>query len=266
MGWEVDVDDRFEGRVAVVTGSSMGIGLATARELAGGGAAVVLNARREAELGAAVDELVSAGARATGVVGDLTGPDTPARLVGAAMESFGRIDFLFNSVGLTGYVGRPFESDRDTFAATMLGNTWFAVELVGKAMKAGLATGGGSVVNISAISARKQIPVISQYDASQAALESLTRSLALDLGPDGVRVNAVQPGLVKTQGSAGIVEGREDVLAEMVPLRRLGSTEDIAAICCFLFSDAASWITGQVIAVDGGYTLASTNFMSVIEI
>jgi NAD(P)-dependent dehydrogenase (short-subunit alcohol dehydrogenase family) len=196
---------RFEGKVAIVAGSSRGIGLATGRRLATEGARVVLNARHEEELATSVDKLRADGLDVTGVAANLSAVDTPTRLVDAALDSYGRIDLLVNNVGISPYIGPLHEVDRDRFVHTMVVNTWAGVGLVGEAMRRGLADGGGAVVSISAIGSR----VSSQsapYTASKAALEALTRSFAQELGPLGVRVNAVAPGLVKTYVSTtGVV-------------------------------------------------------------
>lgn len=252
------MNDRFDGKVAIVAGSSRGIGLATARRLAEGGAQVVLNARHDDELATAVDALRAEGLAATGVAANLSAPETPDRLVDAAISTFGRVDLLVNNVGISPYIGPLHQVERDPFVHTMVVNTWAAVGLVKTAMAAGLADGGGSVVSISAIGSRRVSSVSAPYTASKAALEALTRSLAQELGPLGVRVNAVAPGLVMTRISRLLWEdGRGEIVARRVPLRRLGRPEDIAAAISFLLSDDASWITGVVLDVDGGSLVSS---------
>lgn len=248
---------RFAGRVAVVTGASYeGIGRATARRLAAEGARVVLNARTPDRLDEAVGELVAAGHDAVGVVGDLVAAGTAARLVDTAVDRYGRIDLLVSNVGLGGSPLPAHRTDLAAFPAAVAGSSWAALDLVARAMDRGLADGGGAVVTVSSAVVRRLLAPTTTYAAGKIALESVTRSLALDLGPTGVRVNAVAPGQTRTEAARPMWEANEEVLAAGLPLRRLAEPAEIAAAITWLLSDDASYVTGQVLDVDGGLVLA----------
>jgi len=256
--------NRFDGKVAVVTGSSKGIGKAIAERLVADGAAVVLNARSAGELDQTADELRARGGRVCTVAADLTDHDAAERLVGAAVESFGRIDLIVSSIGLAPYIGPVSGADRESFALTMVGNTWLCMSLVQAALKAGLGA-GGSIVNLSAIGTRKHFAPAAIYSASKAALDGLTESLALELGPLGIRVNAVAPGLTLTPTTQFMLadEAMQARQAAAVPLGRIGLPEDIANAVTFLLSDEASYITGVVLDVDGGAVHSTASFSTV---
>jgi NAD(P)-dependent dehydrogenase (short-subunit alcohol dehydrogenase family) len=172
------------------------------------------------------------------------------------VAEFGGIDFVVSNVGISPYYGPLLGADQSRFAKTMVTNTWPSVALIQHAMRAGLSRRPGSVVTMSTIGARMVHPHVAPYTASKAALESVTRTLARELGPRGVRVNAVAPGLVRTDISRVLWE-RDGGVAEagLVPLQRLGEPEDIAAAVAFLLSADASWITGITLDVDGGRLL-----------
>ena len=242
---------RFDGQVAVVTGASRGIGRAVAERLAEGGAAVVLNGRDAVVLDAAVEAVRAGGAPAIGVRGSINDPDLAQRLVEKAHEEFGALDMIVNNAATSAHYGPLLEVGRDAFLRTMLANTWPAVALVQCAVAAGMR--GGSVVNVSTTGAQRVHPVTGPYIASKAALEALTAVLARELGPRGIRVNAVAPGLVRTDLARVLWEGDRGRDEErLVPLQRLGDPGDIAAAVCFLLGPDASWITGATVRVDGG--------------
>lgn len=247
--------DRFRGKVAIVTGSSRdpSIGRSTATRLAREGASVIINGRAEGDLRAAERELRDAGLEVTAVAGSLQDEGTPPRLVDAAVDSYGRLDAVVNTVGGTRYQGSPREIDRAAYLKTVELNTWGTIALVQEALRGGLADGGGAVVNVSSGTVNKTTPSMIAYAAAKAALNAVTRTLARDLGPLGVRVNAVAPGLTRTSGTRSMWEADDGVAAgRNLVLGRLTTADDIASACAFLLSDEAASITGVVIDVDAG--------------
>jgi 3-oxoacyl-[acyl-carrier protein] reductase len=238
---------RFRGRVAIVTGSSHdpSIGRSTARRLAREGASVIINGRSDEPLHTAERELRDEGLEA-------------ARLVDTAIDRYGGLDAVVNTVGGTRYQGSPREIDRAAYLQTVELNTWGTIALVQEALRGGLADGGGTVVNVSSGTVNKTTPSMIAYAAAKAALNAVTRTLARDLGPLGVRVNAVAPGLTKTSGTRSMWESDNGAAAgRNLVLGRLTTADDIANACVFLLSDEAASITGVVIDVDGGNHLQS---------
>ena len=213
---------RFRGRVAIVTGSSLdpSIGRSTAMRLAWEGASVIINGRSEDPLQAAEREMRDADLEVAAVAGSLQDDATPARLVNAAVDRYGRLDAVVNTVGGTRFQGLPREIDRAAFLKTVELNTWGTIVLVQQALGGGLADGGGAVVNVLSDTVNKTTPSMIAYAAAKAALNAVTRTLARDLGPLGVRVNAVAPGLTKTSGTRSMWEPDHGVAAGEQPRAR----------------------------------------------
>lgn len=246
---------EFAGRVAVVAGSSKGIGRATATFLARAGARVVVNARHADALVDVAAELERDGHDVLAVPGNVTRPGGAESLIAAAVDHFGQLDYVVNTVAVNTTFGSLLDVEPAAFEATILRNTWPTVTLAQSAVAHGLGE-GGAIVAVSAIGSHSIQPEVAPYCASKAALEVLVRCLAYELGPRGIRVNAVAPGLVATDMSRALWEGeQEEREAALLPLGRLGQPDDIAGAIRFLLSDDAAWTTGQVIDVDGGRLL-----------
>jgi 3-oxoacyl-[acyl-carrier protein] reductase len=256
---------RFDGSVVIVTGSSKGIGLATARRLASEGARIVLNARGEADLEAAVSSLRAEGHEAHGVAGDVLDEATPQRLIDGTVERFGRVTHLVPNVGISHHYGPMLTISRKRFVNTVIGNTWFAVELIQRAVDNGMAEARGSVCVISSIGAEITSPVIAAYDGAKALLNASARALARELGPRGIRINIVAPGLIRTPTAEFVIKGdKERQEAEILPLKRVGEPEEIAAAIAFLLSSDASYATGATLTVDGGRLLVGREQVDLI--
>src|SRR5919109_453674 len=243
----------LKGKVALVTGASRGIGKAIAATYAGAGASVMLSSRKQDALEAASDEIGGDTAVFAANAGE---PDQIAACVAATVERFGAIDVLVNNAATNPYMGRPIDIDLPRFDKTWQVNFRGPVVWVQEAWKASMAEHGGSIINISSVGGLSVEPAIGHYNVTKAALIHLTRTMAADLSP-GVRVNAIAPGLVKTDLARALWESNEELIADRMPLKRLGVPDDIAGAALFLASDLASWITGQTIVVDGGALLGS---------
>ncbi len=252
---------RFAGKVAIVTGSTAdpSIGRSCATRLAREGASVVINGRSSEQLEQAEQHLRDEGLEVAGVAGTLEDDSTVSTLVDTALDRFGTVDLVVNTVGGAPFPGPIWEMNRQDLVGTFSLNTWPTVALVKEAMARGLADGdGNAVVNISSGSPNKTTPNMIAYAAAKAALNALTRTMAADAGRRGVRVNAVSPGLTQTTATRSMWEadGGSGAGSHLL-LRRLTTADDIASAALFLLSDDARQITGVVIDVDGGNHLQS---------
>jgi NAD(P)-dependent dehydrogenase (short-subunit alcohol dehydrogenase family) len=244
------------GRAALVTGGGRGIGRAIAAELLGRGAAVTITGRRPDALHAAAAELVAGPAggdasRVLAVAGNAGDPAARAEAVDATVAAFGGLGVLVNNAGVNPQHGPLVDADLDAVRKVFETNVVAALGYVQLAHRAWMGSHGGAVVNVASVAGLRSTHDIGAYGASKAALIRLTEELAWQLGP-GVRVNAVAPAVVRTRFSTALYEGREEQVAAAYPLRRLGTPEDVAALVGFLVSDAAAWITGETVRVDGG--------------
>jgi 3-oxoacyl-[acyl-carrier protein] reductase len=239
------------GRTAIVTGGSRGIGAAIAALLAEHGAAVVVSGRDADRLQHAVQELEQAGAAVLGVVGDVARREDVDRLVETAKERFGRVDILVNNAGITrdGLLIRMKDEDWDRVMDTNLRGAFLMSRAAAKVM---VRQRGGRIINIASAAGTMGNPGQANYSAAKAGLIGLTKATARELAHWGILVNAVAPGLIETDMTAGIpAEAREALLAQ-VPLKRVGSAREVAEMVGFLAGDGAAYVTGQVFHVNGG--------------
>ena len=247
---------ELSGKVAIVTGASRGLGRAIAERYASAGATVVLLDLKPAWAEAAAEAIVAAGGQAVGLACDVSDREAVHATVGAALARFGRIDVLVNNAMWNRY--EPLADIRPETAERMIGVGFGAIvwgiQAVAPAMRAG---GGGAIVNIGSLAGQVGMPNALLYCGVKAGVGGLTRAAAVELGPDKIRVNAIAPSTVATEGVVAMIG--EETFAKRVastPLRRLGETGDIAEAALFLASDAAAFITGQVLNVDGGIATA----------
>ena len=242
--------------LAIVTGASSGIGRATARRLAEDGFLVAAVARNAAALTEVCREIEREGGRAAAVVADVTEDAAPGRIVQEAIDQFGRIDALVNAAGII-TSGAVADTSDENWDVMMHVNVRAPFRLI-RAASSHLAARRGAIVNVSSVAGVRAFPGLASYCVSKAAVDQLTRVAALDLAPRGVRVNAVNPGVVVTNlhRRGGMDPDRYAEFLERSktthPLGRPGTAEEIAALIAFLVSPNSSWLTGETIAIDGG--------------
>ncbi len=245
------VEMRLDDQVAVVTGAGAGIGRASAETLARAGAAVVvsdLKAETAEETAAAIR---ATGGRALGLACDVTEEAALVTLVEAAVARFGRLDILVNNAGGGG--PKPFEMPMPDFDWAYRLNVYSVFRLCQLAAPHMKAAGGGAVVNISSMAGENKNKRMASYSSSKAAVNHLTRNIAFDLGPMGIRVNAIAPGAIKTAALASVLTPEiEKAMLKHTPMGRLGEASDIANAVLFLCSPLATWISGQVLTISGG--------------
>jgi NAD(P)-dependent dehydrogenase (short-subunit alcohol dehydrogenase family) len=248
----------LSGKVAIVTGSTKGIGRAIAAALADHGAKVVVSSRDAGRVAETEAALRAAGGEVTGIACNVGRKDELAALVDGTRAAYGPIDIVVGNAAINPHYGPAMEIPDDIFAKIMgtniQSNLWLA-QMVAPDMR---AQGGGAIVIVSSIGGLRGSDVIGAYNVSKAADMQLARNLAVELGPDNIRVNCIAPGLVKTDFARALWENPEfaEPRIATTPLRRLGDPEDIAGAAVYLASAAGRWITGQTLVVDGGVTIA----------
>ena len=241
----------LSGKVALVTGASKGIGLGIAKVLAEHGAKVMLSSRKKDALEAAAATIEGETAVQAAHAGD---PDQASACVRATIETFGGLDILVNNAATNPYFGRAIDIDLSRYDKTMEVNLRGPLVWTQEAWRQIMSERGGNIINISSVGGLTFGGPLGIYDLTKAGLVHLTKHLATELAP-GVRVNAIAPGLVKTDFARALWEPLGENVPPGLPLRRLGEPVDIAKAALFLASDMSSWMTGEVLVVDGGAVL-----------
>lgn len=244
---------KLSGKVAIVTGASKGIGAAIAKALAAEGAAIVVNyASSKSGADAVVAAIASSGGKAVAVQGDVSRKADAQAIVDAAITQFGRLDILVNNSGVYEFASID-EITEEHF------HRLFNINVLGTLLTTQAASkhlgDGGSVINISSVASRITPPNSAVYTGTKGAVDAITGSLARELGPRNIRVNAINPGLIETEGTktANVVGSEmEQFIISQTPLGRVGQVQDIAPLAVFLASDDARWLTGETLIASGG--------------
>ncbi|HSB26566.1 MAG TPA: glucose 1-dehydrogenase [Pyrinomonadaceae bacterium] len=250
----------LNGKVAVVVGGTSGIGLAIAKGMAEAGADVVPTSRRADQVDAAASEVEARGKRSIRVSSDVSDRASLQNVLDESIKAFGKVDVLVNSAGRTkrGPTLDFSEEDWNDILDTNLTGTLRAAQVFGRHM---LERGSGSIINIASLSTFVALYEVAAYSASKAAVASLTKSLAIEWSQRGVRVNAIAPGVFRTPLNEKLLDeterGREFLLR--TPMKRFGKVDELAGAAIFLASDAASFVSGEILTVDGGFLASGVN-------
>lgn len=244
---------KLDNQVAIITGAGGGIGRGIAERFARAGAAVVVSDLNQSAAEEVVKGIEADGGKATAVVCDVTDDNALENLVSETLNAYGKISLLVNNAGGGG--PKPFDMDIDVFRKVFDLNVFSIFRLCQLCAPHLEKNGGGAILNISSMAAENKNKEMSAYGASKAAVSHLTRNIAFDLGPKGIRVNGIAPGAIKTDALKKVLTPEiEDNMLKHTPIKRLGEAEDIANGALFLCSPAASWISGQILTISGGGT------------
>ena len=247
---------RLQGKVALITGGNAGIGEAIARRFAREGASVVITGRRKDLLDKVVNDIAGEGGRALAIAGSVADETHASAAVDQAVRTFGKLNILVNNAGIGAFGKLLHETDDATWDEVLAVNLTGAFRMTRASVPAMLKAGGGSIINISSIASLVGIPMLAAYAASKGGMDALTRSTAIDYAGQGIRCNAMNPGLVATPMAAGLISDRarlDQVLSDY-PIARPGTPEEVAALALFLASDESVWMTGTIVPIDGGMT------------
>jgi NAD(P)-dependent dehydrogenase (short-subunit alcohol dehydrogenase family) len=245
---------RLDGKVALVTGGTRGIGRAIAEAYAAAGASIAVLARKQHELEETEQALRTIGADVTTYAGSAGDPEAIQASVEQCVERLGRLDILVNNAATNPAFGPMIETELRAIDKVLEVNVVGPLLLAQRAWATWMKEHGGVIINITSTGGLHAAPFIGIYNVSKAAIAHMTRQLALELAPK-VRVNAIAPGLVKTDMARVLYESGEEAIAATHPTKRIGLPDDIAGAALFLASDAASWMTGEIVAVEGGMLL-----------
>jgi 3-oxoacyl-[acyl-carrier protein] reductase len=241
----------FEGKAVLVTGGSRGIGAAVARRFGGRGAHVAVGYRSGRDAAEALcAEIAAAGGTAVAVAGDIAVPAQAQAMVRQAHDAFGRLDVLVNAAGVGPYL--PLAEIDEAHCRAILDTNVLGTIMLTQAAAPLLPSPGGRIVHFASRLAFNPIPTSAVYSASKAAVVTLVHGFARELGPRGITVNAVAPGVIETDMTADILRERGEQILAATPLRRIGQPDDIAGVVLFLASADAGWVTGRTIIADGG--------------
>lgn len=249
----------LSGKVAIITGASRGIGESIARTLATAGARVVLASRKQESLDEVAAQIRGAGGEALAIAAHTGKKETLLALAQQTIENYGRIDILVNNAATNPHFGPTLEADdglwMKTLEVNLMGNVWLTQAVVPQMRQ----QGGGKIINIASIVGLNPGRFQGIYSATKAALISLTRSLAMELGPDNIQVNAIAPGLVKTKFAQVLWENESmmQLVESRTPLGRIGQPDEIAGMALWLASPFSDFTTGAVMVIDGGVTVGS---------